>query len=77
MAGFTLLLLLPERAEGLLAQGTPVMPLGARRARPRLILLADSDAESSSAGSEEEEDVAAAEPVGAMGERVPPPGTEG
>lgn len=48
---------------------------GARRARPRLILLADSDAESSSAGSSDEEDVAAAEPVGAPG--VPPPGAEG
>ncbi|NXN75029.1 TEX2 protein, partial [Himantopus himantopus] len=46
-------------------------------ARPRLILLADSDAESSSAGSSEEEDVASAEPTGALGERVPPPGTEG
>ncbi|NXK35540.1 TEX2 protein, partial [Piprites chloris] len=50
---------------------------GTEGARPRLILLADSDAESSSAGSSEEEDVAAAEPVGAPGERVPPPGTEG
>ncbi|XP_071427339.1 testis-expressed protein 2-like isoform X2 [Pithys albifrons albifrons] len=50
---------------------------GGEGARPRLILLADSDAESSSAGSSEEEDVAVAEPVGAPGERVPPPGTEG
>ncbi|XP_050173454.1 testis-expressed protein 2-like isoform X1 [Myiozetetes cayanensis] len=50
---------------------------GTEGARPRLILLADSDAESSSAGSSEEEDVAAAEPVGAPGERVPLPGTEG
>ncbi|NXK92870.1 TEX2 protein, partial [Formicarius rufipectus] len=50
---------------------------GGEGARPRLILLADSDAESSSAGSSEEEDVAAAEPLGALGERVPPPGTEG
>ncbi|NXL29947.1 TEX2 protein, partial [Glaucidium brasilianum] len=50
---------------------------GGEGARPRLILLADSDAESSSAGSSDEEDVAAAEPVGAPGERVPPPGTEG
>ncbi|NXG23980.1 TEX2 protein, partial [Grallaria varia] len=50
---------------------------GREGARPRLILLADSDAESSSAGSSEEEDVAAAEPGGAPGERVPPPGTEG
>ncbi|NXR04680.1 TEX2 protein, partial [Sagittarius serpentarius] len=46
-------------------------------ARPRLILLADSDAESSSAGSSDEEDVTAAEPAGALGERVPPPGAEG
>ncbi|XP_076207064.1 testis-expressed protein 2-like isoform X2 [Aptenodytes patagonicus] len=50
---------------------------GGEGARPRLILLADSDAESSSAGSSDEEDVAAAEPVGALGERVPPPGAEG
>ncbi|KAM9599556.1 testis-expressed protein 2-like [Morphnus guianensis] len=46
-------------------------------ARPRLILLADSDAESSSAGSSDEEDVTGTEPAGALGERVPPPGTEG
>ncbi|XP_033921228.1 testis-expressed protein 2-like [Melopsittacus undulatus] len=50
---------------------------GGEGARPRLILLADSDAESSSAGSSDEEDVAAAEPMGVLGERVPPPGTEG
>ncbi|NWX53321.1 TEX2 protein, partial [Promerops cafer] len=50
---------------------------GREGARPRLILLADSDAESSSAGSSDEEDVTAAEPVGAPGERLPPPGTEG
>ncbi|XP_063199194.1 testis-expressed protein 2-like isoform X1 [Chroicocephalus ridibundus] len=50
---------------------------GGEGARPRLILLADSDAESSSAGSSDEEDVATAEPMGALGERVPPPGTEG
>ncbi|NWV10915.1 TEX2 protein, partial [Ptilonorhynchus violaceus] len=50
---------------------------GGEGARPRLILLADSDAESSSAGSSDEEDVTAAEPLGAPGERVPPPGTEG
>ncbi|NWU95168.1 TEX2 protein, partial [Upupa epops] len=48
---------------------------GAEGARPRLTLLADSDAESSSAGSSDEEDVATAEPVGAPG--VPPPGPEG
>ncbi|NXS67706.1 TEX2 protein, partial [Pandion haliaetus] len=46
-------------------------------ARPRLILLADSDAESSSAGSSDEEDVTAAEPAGALGERVLLPGAEG
>ncbi|NXC64178.1 TEX2 protein, partial [Aleadryas rufinucha] len=50
---------------------------GGEGARPRLILLADSDAESSSAGSSDEEDVTTAEPVGAPGERLPPPGTEG
>ncbi|NWX46627.1 TEX2 protein, partial [Steatornis caripensis] len=50
---------------------------GREGARPRLILLADSDAESSSAGSSDEEDVTAAEPAGALGERVLPPGTEG
>ncbi|NXO79674.1 TEX2 protein, partial [Sitta europaea] len=50
---------------------------GREGARPRLILLADSDAESSSAGSSDEEDVTTAEPVGAPGERPPPPGTEG
>ncbi|NWY57132.1 TEX2 protein, partial [Chionis minor] len=46
-------------------------------ARPRLILLADSDAESSSAGSSDEEDVATAELAGPLGERVPLPGAEG
>ncbi|NXH86892.1 TEX2 protein, partial [Edolisoma coerulescens] len=50
---------------------------GGEGARPRLILLADSDAESSSAGSSDEEDVTTADPVGATGERLPPPGTEG
>ncbi|NWS53980.1 TEX2 protein, partial [Chunga burmeisteri] len=50
---------------------------GGEGARPRLILLADSDAESSSAGSSDEEDVTTAEPTGALGERVPLPGTEG
>ncbi|NXR47836.1 TEX2 protein, partial [Hippolais icterina] len=50
---------------------------GREGARPRLILLADSDAESSSAGSSDEEDVTSAEPPGAPGERLPPPGTEG
>ncbi|XP_009871428.1 PREDICTED: testis-expressed sequence 2 protein-like, partial [Apaloderma vittatum] len=48
-----------------------------RRTTSRLILLADSDAESSSAGSSDEEDIVTAEPAGALGERVPPPGTEG
>ncbi|NWS28103.1 TEX2 protein, partial [Polioptila caerulea] len=50
---------------------------GREGARPRLILLADSDAESSSAGSSDEEDATSAEPLGAPGERLPPPGTEG
>ncbi|NXI96809.1 TEX2 protein, partial [Psophia crepitans] len=45
--------------------------------RPRLVLLADSDAESSSAGSSDEEDITAAEPMGAPGERVLPPSAEG
>uniref|UniRef100_A0A8B9P7H5 SMP-LTD domain-containing protein n=1 Tax=Apteryx owenii TaxID=8824 RepID=A0A8B9P7H5_APTOW len=44
---------------------------------PRLSLLADSDAESSSAGSSDEEDVCATEPLGALGEKVLLPGTEG
>uniref|UniRef100_A0A8C3SH78 SMP-LTD domain-containing protein n=1 Tax=Chelydra serpentina TaxID=8475 RepID=A0A8C3SH78_CHESE len=46
-------------------------------AKPRGILLADSDAESSSAGSSDEEDVLAAEPSGALGERLVPPPAEG
>ncbi|XP_009948143.1 PREDICTED: testis-expressed sequence 2 protein-like, partial [Leptosomus discolor] len=50
---------------------------GGEGARPRLILLADSDAESSSAGSSDEEDVTAAEPTGALGDRAPPPSAEG
>ncbi|NWS89412.1 TEX2 protein, partial [Toxostoma redivivum] len=50
---------------------------GREGARPRLILLADSDAESSSAGSSDEDDATTAEPLGAPGERLPPPGTEG
>uniref|UniRef100_A0A8C3N559 Uncharacterized protein n=2 Tax=Geospiza parvula TaxID=87175 RepID=A0A8C3N559_GEOPR len=50
---------------------------GREGARPRLILLADSDAESSSAGSSDEDDATSAEPVGAPGERLPPSGTEG
>ncbi|NWI35783.1 TEX2 protein, partial [Picathartes gymnocephalus] len=50
---------------------------GREGARPRLILLADSDAESSSAGSSDEEDVTTTEPLGAPGDRLPPPGTEG
>ncbi|NXW73704.1 TEX2 protein, partial [Hirundo rustica] len=50
---------------------------GREGARPRLILLADSDAESSSAGSSDEEDATTAEPPGPPGERLPPPGTEG
>ncbi|NXL65723.1 TEX2 protein, partial [Chordeiles acutipennis] len=50
---------------------------GGEGARPRLILLADSDAESSSAGSSDEDDVVTTEPMGALGERVPPPSAEG
>ncbi|NXU44881.1 TEX2 protein, partial [Drymodes brunneopygia] len=50
---------------------------GREGARPRLTLLADSDAESSSAGSSDEEDVTSTEPLGPPGERPPLPGTEG
>ncbi|NXS54165.1 TEX2 protein, partial [Brachypteracias leptosomus] len=59
------------------AEESSLAEAGGEGARPRLILLADSDAESSSAGSSEEEDVPAAEPLGALGERVPPPSMEG
>ncbi|NXY08597.1 TEX2 protein, partial [Pteruthius melanotis] len=59
------------------AEESGLAEAGGEGARPRLILLADSDAESSSAGSSDEEDVTTAEPVGAPGERLPPPGTEG
>ncbi|NXH09584.1 TEX2 protein, partial [Bucco capensis] len=59
------------------AEESGLAEAGREGARPRLILLADSDAESSSAGSSDEEDVAAADPLGALGERVPLPGTEG
>ncbi|NWS78181.1 TEX2 protein, partial [Crotophaga sulcirostris] len=59
------------------AEESSLAEAGGEGARPRLILLADSDAESSSAGSSDEEDAATAEPAGALGERVPPPGTEG
>ncbi|XP_068024403.1 testis-expressed protein 2-like [Melanerpes formicivorus] len=62
--------------EGAAEESSPA-DAGREGARPRLLLLADSDAESSSAGSSEEEEVSAAEPMGALGERVPPPGTEG
>ncbi|NXU14422.1 TEX2 protein, partial [Pardalotus punctatus] len=59
------------------AEESGLTEAGGEGARPRLILLADSDAESSSAGSSDEEDVTTAEPVGVLGERLPPPGTEG
>ncbi|NWQ91578.1 TEX2 protein, partial [Burhinus bistriatus] len=59
------------------AEESGLAEAGGEGARPRLILLADSDAESSSAGSSDEEDVATAEPAGALGERVPPPSAEG
>uniref|UniRef100_A0A8C0J7Q6 SMP-LTD domain-containing protein n=1 Tax=Chelonoidis abingdonii TaxID=106734 RepID=A0A8C0J7Q6_CHEAB len=45
-------------------------------AKPRVVLLADSDAESSSAGSSDE-DVLAAEPSAALGERIVPSPAEG
>ncbi|XP_066496895.1 testis-expressed protein 2-like [Tiliqua scincoides] len=50
---------------------------GGEGLKPRLVLLADSDAESSSAGSSDEEDLPAVEPSGAPGERNTPPGAEG
>ncbi|NXI35895.1 TEX2 protein, partial [Galbula dea] len=59
------------------AEESGLAEAGGEGARPRLILLADSDAESSSAGSSDEEDVAAAEPTGTLGERAQLPGTEG
>ncbi|KFV61368.1 Testis-expressed sequence 2 protein, partial [Dryobates pubescens] len=62
--------------EGAAEESSPA-DAGREGARPRLQLLADSDAESSSAGSSDEEEVSAAEPMGALGERVPAPGTEG
>lgn len=74
MDGLTLLLL-PRRGEAAVPEQAVTSWAG--RARPRLILLADSDAESSSAGSSDEDDATGAEPAGAPGERLPPPGTEG
>ncbi|NXJ12781.1 TEX2 protein, partial [Odontophorus gujanensis] len=62
--------------EGAAEDSGQVEPSG-EGTKPRLIMLADSDAESSSAGSSDEEDMATSEPAGAPGERVPPPGTEG
>ncbi|NXX56141.1 TEX2 protein, partial [Scopus umbretta] len=59
------------------AEESGLAEAGREGARPRLILLADSDAESSSAGSSDEEDITAAEPAGALGERVLQPGAEG
>lgn len=53
------------------------LPCFIGRVKPRANLLTDSDAESSSAGSSDEEDVPAAEPSGALGERIVPPTTEG
>ncbi|XP_037767404.1 testis-expressed protein 2 [Chelonia mydas] len=60
-----------------LAEESGQTAAGAEGAKPRVILLADSDAESSSAGSSDEEDVLAAEPSGALGERIVPPPAEG
>lgn len=45
--------------------------------KPRVDLLAESDAESSSAGSSEEEDMPVVELSGIPGERKIPPGVEG
>ncbi|XP_034987453.2 testis-expressed protein 2 [Zootoca vivipara] len=50
---------------------------GREGVKPRLVLLADSDAESSSAGSSDEEDIPNMEPSGVPGERGTPPGAEG
>ncbi|XP_062999493.1 testis-expressed protein 2-like [Elgaria multicarinata webbii] len=50
---------------------------GTEGVKPHLVLLADSDAESSSAGSSDEEDLPAMEPSGISGERNPLPGAEG
>ncbi|KAJ6653733.1 hypothetical protein lerEdw1_008759 [Lerista edwardsae] len=50
---------------------------GGEGLKPRLVLLADSDAESSSAGSSDEEDLPTVEPSGTPGERSTPPGAEG
>ncbi|XP_008115016.2 testis-expressed protein 2 [Anolis carolinensis] len=51
---------------------------GSEGVRPRLVLLADSEAESSSAGSSEEEDAppSVENSLGGPGERVAPPGME-
>ncbi|XP_061455127.1 testis-expressed protein 2-like [Rhineura floridana] len=50
---------------------------GREGAKPLVVLLADSDAESSSAGSSDEDDMPTMEPSGTPGERNTPPGTEG
>lgn len=66
-----------SQVRGCCSHGIALMQPWTHRTKPRLILLADSDAESSSAGSSDEEDIVTAEPAGAPGERVLPPGTEG
>ncbi|XP_067912910.1 testis-expressed protein 2 [Heterodontus francisci] len=45
--------------------------------KPRLLVLADSDEESSSAGSSDEEEMPSAEPQGTIGDKLGPPGAEG
>ncbi|KAM7152486.1 testis-expressed protein 2-like [Macrochelys suwanniensis] len=60
-----------------LAEESGQTAAGEEGAKPRGILLADSDAESSSAGSSDEEDILATEPSGALGERIVPPPAEG
>ncbi|XP_054850630.1 testis-expressed protein 2-like isoform X2 [Eublepharis macularius] len=60
-----------------LAEDSRKADSGREGIKPRLVLLADSDAESSSAGSSDEEDLPAVEPSGAPGDRNVLPGTEG
>ncbi|KAL8174886.1 UNVERIFIED_CONTAM: hypothetical protein K2H54_004681 [Gekko kuhli] len=60
-----------------LAEESGKADTGGEGIKPRLVLLADSDAESSSAGSSDEEDLPAVEPSGVPGDRNLPPGAEG
>nr|XP_056722511.1 testis-expressed protein 2-like [Euleptes europaea] len=60
-----------------LAEESGKADAGGEGVKPRLVLLADSDAESSSAGSSDEEDLSTVEPSGVSGDRNIPPGGEG